>query len=212
MTPKILVLSVALLGLCNSTSFAQTKKPSLAPTIKAAPWKPIMEEDIKWCQRVWREIDVKSKENAMLSNSGALLNAYVKAVMAGEIDAYDASENSKLTKKLTKEEFSVLIARYGSGGRIDATAVSKILLKEDRLSIKVTNEYTIRIIGIAPVMDGASEPLFWLYYPKGRDIHARYTVHDKSMTWDDVFENRKFSSTIYKTADTSFNRSVAINK
>lgn len=212
MTPKILVLSVALLGLCHNTSFGQTKKPSLAPTIKATPWKPIMEEDIKWCQRVWREIDVKNKENAMLSNSGVLLNAYINAVMSGELDAYDASENSKLTKKLTKEEVSGIVARYGSGGRVDASAVSKILLKEDRLSIKVTNEYTTRIIGIAPVMEGASKPLFWLYYPKSRDVHVRYTLPDRSMTWDDVFENRKFSSTIVKTADTSFNRSVAINK
>lgn len=70
-----------------------------------------------------------------------------------------------------------------------------------------------RILGIAPIIDRVDpetgvvkypEVLFWIYYPTAREELGKFRVfNDKNevapMTWADLFENRYFSSYIYKT-------------
>ncbi len=70
----------------------------------------------------------------------------------------------------------------------------------------------VRILGVAPVLDRIDpetgvvkypEILFWAYYPEARVYLSKHRVFNEfndiaPMTWTDLFENRFFSSYIYK--------------
>jgi hypothetical protein len=65
----------------------------------------------------------------------------------------------------------------------------------------------VRIMGIAPLYHDEDAnidvPLFWIYYPGVRSVLARNEAFNpkndaQRMSWDDVFEERLFSSVIIK--------------
>ena len=73
----------------------------------------------------------------------------------------------------------------------------------------------VRILGIAPIQDTYDEetgefkyaiPMFWVYYPEAREMLSRYQVYNEFNdaapgTWYDLFEQRRFSSYIYKQSN-----------
>lgn len=103
--------------------------------------------------------------------------------------------------------------------------VKRYRLKEIWYLDNQTATMKVRILGIAPLIDVYDDngnfvyekPLFWVHYPSARDVFARATVfnngNDSSrMTWEDLFEMRKFSSYIYKESnvgDTRLNHQFA---
>jgi gliding motility associated protien GldN len=93
-------------------------------------------------------------------------------------------------------------------------------LKEDWLFDKQRSERYVRIIGIAPVVLKRNEAgevkgtkeLFWLYYPECRYIFNNYDVFNshnnaQQMTFDQLFQLRRFSSYIIKE-DNVYDRSI----
>ena len=77
----------------------------------------------------------------------------------------------------------------------------------------------VRILGIAPLQEVNGEDgfpqyekaLFWVHYPTSREVLAREQVFVESneaarMTWEDLFEMRKFSSHITKHGNIRNNR------
>lgn len=90
--------------------------------------------------------------------------------------------------------------------------VKKLKIKEDWIFDEETSTLIVRIIGIAPVKEridpttGESigeEAMFWIYYPELRKHLVRIEVFNtensaRYFTFDDIFENRFFSSYVIK--------------
>ena len=96
----------------------------------------------------------------------------------------------------------------------NAKSVTKIRIKEEWIFDKEASRLFVRILGIAPLKtlyfpNGQerpnSAPMFWVYYPDTRPLLAKYEVYNPKnmgmgrMTWEELFENRMFSSYITKT-------------
>ena len=109
------------------------------------------------------------------------------------------------SKGLTKD--SVIVEEFNA----DA-AVEKYWIKEDLVFDKESSRLHIRILGIAPLRtirnpDGSYRdvtPLFWVYYPDLRPVLAKYQAYNGKnfgarMSWEELFENRMFSSRIIKS-------------
>lgn len=105
----------------------------------------------------------------------------------------------------------------------DPDAVIKFRIKEEWVFDKQTSRLYVRILGIAPLKtlfreDGTergSTPMFWVYYPDLRPTLAKYEVYNPKnfatrMSWEELFENRMFSSYITKsTIDNPHNKTLA---
>lgn len=90
--------------------------------------------------------------------------------------------------------------------------IKRFRIKEVWYFDKNTSTLQVRILGIAPLVDEVDEhgnfkyerPLFWVHYPSARPLLARHKAimhHDNdasAFSWEDLFESRRFSSTIYK--------------
>lgn len=94
-------------------------------------------------------------------------------------------------------------------------SVYQYQIKEEWIFDKESSRLFTRIVGIAPMMktylsDGVTAvseelfPMFWIYYPELRATLARHDVYNGKnyggrMSWEDLFENRMFSSFIVKS-------------
>jgi hypothetical protein len=183
-------------------------------------WDSIRMSDISMRKRVWREIDIQQPENKIFAGNQAdpssmLANMLVNAVFAEKIKAYHATDIGGFKSVFTKDE---LMAAIVPGGHTDGKAgfnpeaATKILVKEDWLFLKAENKLVVRIVGIAlakEVQDASgkitNESLFWLYYPECRTFLASCKVNKgkgaDDQNWDQVFETRKFKSTITKVTE-----------
>lgn len=104
---------------------------------------------------------------------------------------------------------------------ITASMVRQYWIKEDWFFDKQRSVMEVRIIGICPLVAKVAEngdvvgvrPLFWIYFPEARPYLARaaaFNFHNdmERMSYDEVFEKRRFSSYIYKESNV-YNRSIA---
>ncbi|SJZ34273.1 type IX secretion system protein PorN/GldN [Sediminibacterium ginsengisoli] len=89
-------------------------------------------------------------------------------------------------------------------------------LKQQWIFDKEASRMFCRTIGIAPVakivLNGksVSKTLFWVYYPDIRQTLTKFLVYNPKsfasrMTWEDLFENRYYSSYIIKTSNNNPN-------
>jgi gliding motility associated protien GldN len=88
--------------------------------------------------------------------------------------------------------------------------ISRFRIKEDIFYDKKRSLVVTRIIGIAPLKEAQAAgqtigytPIFWLYFPQARNYFASKDVSDPDhnlydMTLDDVFLQRRFTSTIVR--------------
>lgn len=98
---------------------------------------------------------------------------------------------------------------------ISADSIYKFRIKEEWLFNKRDGKTYVRILGIAPlshfvtsdgyVMDNSEHAVFWVYYPDLRKTLVRNRINNPfklggSLTWEEVFENRLFESTILKSS------------
>lgn len=97
---------------------------------------------------------------------------------------------------------------------ISADSVYKFRIKEEWIFNKRDGKTYVRILGIAPLatyttsdgykMDNSEHAVFWIYYPDLRKSLVRSNITNPlnlggSVTWEEVFENRLFESTILKS-------------
>jgi gliding motility associated protien GldN len=89
-------------------------------------------------------------------------------------------------------------------------------LKEQFIFDGKTSRMYCRIIGIMPIASIqvnnriVKKELFWLYYPDLRPILAKTEIYNprnfsNRITWEELFESRYFSSTVYKTTLDNYN-------
>lgn len=104
---------------------------------------------------------------------------------------------------------------------ITAASIRQYWIKEDWFFDKERSVMEVRIIGICPLAAKVAEngdvigvrPLFWIYFPAARPYLARaaaFNFHNdmERMSYDEVFEKRRFASYVYKESNV-YNRSIA---
>ena len=99
--------------------------------------------------------------------------------------------------------------------------ITKYRIKEVWFFDSKTSTMQARIIGIAPMMEDHAPDgtyrgdvaMYWLYYPDLREMLAKEEAFNiandqRAMSWDDMFESRRFASYIYKESNV-YDRAIA---
>lgn len=196
---------------------------------RVLPYEPLREADIPWERRIWRVIDVREKINLPFTYPvQPFFSIIADAAQSGEIKVFK-DENFKemmlpeeVTGKLNKIDTVLIfnIETYEDEVQIVPNPVNpedikKYRIKEVWFFDKESSRMQVRILGIAPIQDVYDEdtgmfkysiPMFWVYYPEAREALSRYQVFNEYNdaapgTWYDLFEQRRFSSYIYKQSN-----------
>jgi gliding motility associated protien GldN len=158
-----------------------------------------------------------------------LMNGIRDSVSGGGIRAYKA-ENDKFHYRLSVQEAMNIGSRVDTittvdpityetkykvvASKFDPESVKRFRIKEFWYFDKQYSVLKVRILGIAPLRDVTDDagnflyeqPLFWVRYPDCREYFARHRVFvdgndSNPMSWEDVFEMRRFSSSIFKESN-----------
>ena len=103
--------------------------------------------------------------------------------------------------------------------------VSQIMLKEVWFFDKVTSSLQVRIIGVCPIREYFRDDdvnqenvmkrqVFWINYPEARQLLSKFDVFNpfndaRSMSYDEMFIKRYFSSYIIKESNKYNNREIS---
>ncbi|PWG78852.1 type IX secretion system ring subunit PorN/GldN, partial [Pararcticibacter amylolyticus] len=143
---------------------------------KPAPFANIREADVMFSKRVWREIDLREKMNAVYASpKSRLIDIIMNAIASGELTAYDAVSTKedpngdsfatvlKPEQVMGKFADSVLIPDFNEStgeqigshmavGEFNPDSVIKFQIKEDWIFDKNRSVFEPRIVGIAPMV------------------------------------------------------------
>lgn len=208
---------------------ANTGSPVPTPTMAtfAKPLPRIAERDILWKKRVWRDIDIREKQNSEVfgytseTPNNLLVDVLIEGVIANKIKAY-STDNDMFTTVLSNQQFSALLnpSNQNTAGvpLLQPGTVVKFKIKEDWIFDNTTKALTVRLVGLAPVTehinaDGtrSERPIFWIYYPESRETLAQHDISSainginkgkQPASWNDYFEGRMFASVIEKADQT----------
>jgi len=219
--------------------------PQDASHRRVVPPAQMRAADIMWKERIWRQIDTREKMNQDLYypilenlNRQSLFEVIKKAVLSGEITAYDYNLNDRdnysvpLTQKDVQAKLDFMIKIHNNETDQDTTIdvkrlsenISGYLLKEDWHFEKQRSVIDPRILWIAPISEsfdlnkGIADPtlpketLFWINFEQLRPFLAQVPVFN---TRNDA-EWRTFDDIFYKRQFASyivqesnvFNRSI----
>jgi gliding motility associated protien GldN len=197
---------------------------------KPLKYDHIREADVFWEKRIWRVLDVREKMNKpFVYPEAPFINIILNAAKEEKITLYSTIDD-KFTTQLTPDEAATIGASVDTIEKFDpVTFVSEmVIVRNDlnwedikRFRIKEvwffdeeTSTMQVRILGIAPVRDvfddngnfKYEQPMFWAYYPELRNVLAAETAFNplndaSSMSWEDIFEMRYFSSYIFKESN-----------
>ncbi len=164
------------------------------------------------------------------------ISILLQAIRNREITAFDVADD-RFTTPLTPDkvletfaggvdtvpvyDMQGIITRYEVRSReFDPDSIYQFRIKEEWVFDKESSRMFVRILGIAPVKPQYTTsgifigmiPMFWVYYPDTRPVLAKFEAFNGKnfgarMTWEELFENRMFSSYITKsTMDNPYDR------
>jgi gliding motility associated protien GldN len=146
---------------------------------KAMPWQGLREDDVMWKKRVWREIDVRQKQNMPFiypgdenTGGGSFIEILIDAVKKGKVMAYSPMDE-RFTTSFTKDQImdvlvgkpdTIYIENIETGERemkisrteFDPNSITKFRIKEDVIFDRNLGRKVTRIIGLAPLLDKKS--------------------------------------------------------
>lgn len=190
----------------------------------------IREADVFWEKRIWRVIDVREKINKPFAYpEKPFITILLDAAEAGDAQLY-SPPGDKFKVPLNKEEVRGLLGSVDTIITFDPetfeekmevvtndfnpTSIKRFRLKEVWFFDEETSQMEVRILGIAPMQQKLDDqgnvlfeyPMFWAYYPNLREILARHEAFNPlndamTMSWEDIFEQRMFSSYIFKESN-----------
>lgn len=191
----------------------------------------IREADVFYSMRVWRVIDTREKMNQKFRYPKQyLVNILRDHAIEGSITVYDQLDDEFQTPIPPTEVASLGVGTSDTirvidpftfeekveitNPEFDPQKIKKFRIKEDWIFDEETSTMVVRILGIAPIIEVIDENgnyrgdqvLFWCYYPELRPVLAQYRVfnpHNDATTvsWEDLFEMRFFSSYIIKESN-----------
>lgn len=202
---------------------------SLVFEAKVLPYEALREADIPWSKKMWRVIETREKINIAFRNpTRPLFQILVNAIENDQIRAFKDEDFKEVmsTEDVKKQIFRVDSIPYYDPdtyeetirvveSEINADDIKRYRVKEIWYFDKEASMLKVRILGISPLHETVDPttgelkyelPLFWIYYPEIRETLAKETVVSDyndmfPMTWYDLFENRMFSSYIFKTTN-----------
>jgi len=98
----------------------------------------------------------------------------------------------------------------------DVNSIVGYRVKEEIIFDRETSRMHFRTLGLAPLKekDIAGQkvmiPMFWIYYPDARPFLAKHEAYNPRnmamrMSWEEIFESRYYSSSIYKSTISNAN-------
>ncbi len=186
----------------------------------------IREADVLWAKRLWRVIDTREKMNEPFVNSTNPFVSVLIDVISKNPDV-QLFNDDQFKELLTYDDVQKKIASVDTlevlnpdtyeyekkivKNDFNPTTIQKFRLKEDWIFDEETSTMVCRIMGIAPLRDvtddngnyRGQEVMFWIHYPSMRQHLARLPAFSNEndlevATWEDIFEQRHFSSYIMK--------------
>ncbi len=168
------------------------------------PYTHLREGDVAWEKRVWRDLDMREKQNHQLYFPTEIVNGRIslfqllsKSILAGQVIAFEdeefliPSEASRVKDKLKKCD-SLPETSYDADGNerttsvwsCDSTSIFRQVLrfsmKEDWFFDKQKSVLEVRILGLGAKQyieeKEAYKDLFWVYFPACRPIFAKNEV------------------------------------
>ena len=189
---------------------------------RVIPYTHLREADVTWEKRVWREIDMREKQNQQLYfpleigvSRISLLQVLFKYILKNELIAFSDEEfqvqlepsviRNKIVKIDTVEQMSYLedgtevATRVGTS---DSTWMyrqfRKIRLKEDWFFDKQKSVLEVRILGMGIYTydeeKEAPKEQFWVYFPSCRKFFAKHEVYNPK----NDSERRTFEDVFWK--------------
>jgi gliding motility associated protien GldN len=196
---------------------------------RVLPYEPLREADIPWERRLWRIIDVREKINLpFIYPPQPFFTIIAEGAKSGEIKVFkdetfkEMMSPEEVMGKLVETDTSLVFNpdTYEDevvivNSPINPEDIQKYRVKEMWYFDEESSRMGVRILGIAPIRDYIDEttgefkyaiPMFWVYYPEAREALSRYEVFTEGNdaapgTWYDLFEQRRFSSYIYKQSN-----------
>lgn len=192
------------------------------------PMQPIREADIAWQKRIQRVIDSREKLNLPFRSVESNLFGVLRTMISnGDITAFSDDEFKNV---LSPDEIEGKMVTMDTTFSMDLdTYEEKIVIARNDINWENIFQYRVkeiwffdkqrsvvdnRIIGIAPIYQSPKNrdagippaPLFWIYYPEARLPMSKFRVFNEEndnapSTWADVFDNRVFTSFIYKRSN-----------
>jgi gliding motility associated protien GldN len=171
-----------------------------------------------------------------LDGRKSLINVLMDEIKAGRLTAYDPLESTVSTTysdingrmgATTKTETVTINAAGATRDTVitqDAKPeeVKQILIYEEWYFDKKLSRMDVRIVGLQPYYmaydDQAGKvlkkPLFWIKYDEARDALAKQEVYQNDndaqrLSFDDIFMQRKFGSTIIGISNVYNDRTIA---
>jgi len=144
--------------------------------VKTQNWQPVREADIMWKKRVWREIDIREKQNMAFrypgdeyTGGGYFIEIILDAVKKGKIKAY-SNMDDRFTNALSKDQIlEMMIGKPDttmvenpitgememriSSREFNPDVVTKYRIKEDWVFDRNLGRMVGRIVGVAPIQD-----------------------------------------------------------
>ncbi|MCB0605539.1 MAG: gliding motility protein GldN [Saprospiraceae bacterium] len=199
-------------------------------------YEPVHERDVFWERRIWRVIDCREKMNLPFKYPDHELFTILKnGIESGDIRCYSTETfqyrtstediNKQISKIDTSQVYDPETQQYIAQitkNDLDVQSINQYRIKEVWFFDSEASQMKVRILGIAPMyvkVDPTSGielppmPLFWIYYPDCRKYLSQFQVFNEQnvaspISWDDMFENRHFSSYITKRSNVNDNRLV----
>jgi gliding motility associated protien GldN len=173
---------------------------------RVIPYTHLREADVTWEKRVWREIDMREKQNQQLYfpleigvSRISLLQVLFKYILKNELIAFSDEEfqvqlepsviRNKIVRIDTVEQMSYLEDGTEVSTRVGTsdstwmyTQFRKIRLKEDWFFDKQKSVLEVRIIGMGIYTydeeKEAPKEQFWVYFPSCRKFFAKHEVYN----------------------------------
>jgi gliding motility associated protien GldN len=188
------------------------------------------ERDVLWEKRIWREIDVRELQNHHFAyEKRHFVTILLDALKNNKISAYSTS-NDEFTEELSYKDISKIINTCDTSfvtdsesglvtevpftNEFDPKSILRYRIKEVVYFDSKLSRMNHRILGIAPIMNRydnqnnliGAVPLCWFYYNDLRNVLAKEPIFNsasdsRSLTWDDVFQIRYYSSFITKESN-----------
>jgi gliding motility associated protien GldN len=197
------------------------------------PYEYVREADVPWERMIWRVIDLREKINLPFSYPAQpFVKILFESARNGEIAVF---ERDDFKNPMNPDEIDQMLFRMDTTEVVDLETyetklvvtrnelnysdIKRIRLKEIWYFDEELSRMKVRILGISPIKDEYDDngnfkyelPMFWVYYPQSRETLSRFrsfvSGNDAApVTWEQVFEMRKFSSYIYKATNVLDNR------
>lgn len=193
------------------------------------PYTHLREGDVAWEKRVWRDIDMRERQNQQLyyptdivTSRISYLQTVLKYVLSGEIIAFSDEEFlqplelSAIRTRIMRQADSTDQISYLEDGTEVTTKIlppadstwmykefRKLRLKEDWFFDKQKSVLEVRILGMGIVTWDETKELeftqFWVYFPACRPYFAKHEVYN----YKNDSERRTFEDIFWKRQFTS---------